>query len=247
MIGMNGHSLVLASTHGTEGVRAKERSAQCPAGSDEAEGGLAEERDAASRTSAPRSGSSASFAGAAQACSGAATSTPARWSRVGPGRAAPCGRGAPPSPLRTSHAWRAAVTSRRRAGSLVTFSSLLEGSGLSEARGLRCPTYKKQKERSRPRIQTRPSSSAPRMGIRCTTRPPTHPPGPIGSSTARRSRPGCSAASCTAACTLPTTTPCWSPAGSSRGSRAAGRKPMSRKRRRSTHAAVARERKGNVD
>ncbi|CAK0796794.1 unnamed protein product [Prorocentrum cordatum] len=145
-IGMNGHSLVLASTHGTEGVRAKERSAQCPAGSDEAEGGLAEERDAASRTSAPRSGSSASFAGAAQACSGAATSTPARWSRVGPGRAAPCGRGAPPSPLRTSHAWRAAVTSRRRAGSLVTFSSLLEGSGLSEARGLRCPTYKKQKE-----------------------------------------------------------------------------------------------------
>ncbi|CAK0796797.1 unnamed protein product [Prorocentrum cordatum] len=147
MIGMNGHSLVLASTHGTEGVRAKERSAQCPAGSDEAEGGLAEERDAASRTSAPRSGSSASFAGAAQACSGAATSTPARWSRVGPGRAAPCGRGAPPSPLRTSHAWRAAVTSRRRAGSLVTFSSLLEGSGLSEARGLRCPTYKKQKEK----------------------------------------------------------------------------------------------------
>jgi len=146
-IGMNGHSLVLASTHGTEGVRAKERSAQCPAGSDEAEGGLAEERRRVEdfRTALGLIGE---LRGGGAGVLWGGDFNPRTVEPSGPRAGCPVwprGAAFAVEDLARLESGRDILGSE--AGSLVTFSSLLEGSGLSEARGLRCPTYKKQKEK----------------------------------------------------------------------------------------------------
>eukprot|EP00931_Biecheleriopsis_adriatica_P043412 TRINITY_DN24821_c0_g1_i1.p1 TRINITY_DN24821_c0_g1~~TRINITY_DN24821_c0_g1_i1.p1 ORF type:complete len:460 (-),score=103.77 TRINITY_DN24821_c0_g1_i1:69-1448(-) len=158
-VGISGRQLVVASTHGTEGLRVKKRGDTCSSTGDlspeevqQFQKGLNKEKQRVEdfRTALDVIKTFREHSPARPAILWAGDFNP-RSVEVDQGP----GRGCPQWPTADAaetlvklDAARDILGTDSKTGDLVTFTELLQGSGLQEAKDLVCPTYKKQPQSS---------------------------------------------------------------------------------------------------
>jgi len=142
---VNGRQLVIASTHGAEGVRAKKRGTACPEEVKEKELALERKRVEDFQTGLQLINELRQSAALEAAVLWGGDFNPRSVEPVGPRAGCPIWPGGldPDADLENLQQGRWVLGSSEK---LVTFASLLAGEDIEEVAGLQCPTYKKEKQ-----------------------------------------------------------------------------------------------------